>query len=125
MIDAAEVLADHFGALADILTGVELDAIEEAAWALLIEIERLEKGLCALPAGPDFQRYSSAQELAEAARQRIDVMDAHLISAQRAKVAIGALLGAFEDALAAGQQAEYLVNEIDRQILQLQQGTTP
>lgn len=121
MIDAAEVLTAHFEELSDALAGVDLAGIESAAWALLASIESLDRGLDPIPDNaPDFTAYNNARALAAAAQHRIDVMDAHLIRAQRAHAALGELLGAFEDAFAAGQQAEYLTQEIDRQILTLQ-----
>lgn len=121
MIDAAEVLESHFEELADSLAGVDLAGIEDAAWALLIAIERLDKGLDPIPdTNPDFSACFNPRELAAAARRHVDNLDGLLIRAQQAHRAIGDLLGAFEDAFAAGQQAEYITQEIDRFILSLE-----
>ena len=121
MIDAIDVLTSHFQELADSLSGVDLGAIESAAWALLIAVESLDRGLGVLPMpGPDFTNCTSARDLAAAAQQRIDVMDAHLILHQRAHAAIGALLLAFEQAREAGEAAEHITREIDRLILTLE-----
>jgi hypothetical protein len=121
MIDAAEVMESHFDALAESMAGVDLAGIEDAAWQLLIEIESLDKRLAPLPdTGPDFMQCQTPRELADNARRHVDRLDSHLIQHQRAQAAIGALLGAFEDAFSAGQQAEYIIREIDRQMLTLE-----
>lgn len=121
MNEAADVLTAHFEALIDRLAGVDLIAVEEACRALLITIESLDKGLGVLPdAIPDFTNYTTPRDLADAARHRIEVMDAHLIQHQRAHTAIGELLTAFEQAHEAGFAAEQLVREIDRMILNLE-----
>ena len=121
MIDAIDVLNSHFQELADALAGVDLAGIEEAAWALLIEIERLDRSLGVLPdTAPDFSACFNPHELASTARRHIDVMDSHLIRAQRAQAALLPLMCAIEDAFAASQQAEYITREIDRLILNLE-----
>lgn len=121
MIDAIDVLTAHFEELNDALAGVDLGGIEEAGWALLIAIECHDRGLGVLPdTNPDFSACTTPSELAGMAQRRIDTMDAHLLQHQRAHRALGDLLGAFEDAFAASQQAEYITQEIDRFILSLE-----
>ena len=124
MIAMADRLNAHFQELDDALAGVDLAGLEEAAWQLLFEIERQEKGLGVVPdAGPDFTNCTSAHELADAAQRRIDLMDSRLNRAQQAHKVIGKLLTAFEQARDSGQQAEQLVREIDRLILTLERDT--
>ena len=53
-------------------------------------------------------------------RDSIDTLDAHLRQHQRAHAALLPLFDAFEQAREAGEQAERLVNELDRQILTLE-----
>ena len=121
MIDSIDVLNSHFEALAEILAGVDLAGIEDAGWQLLIAIEALDKGLGPIPdTGPDFTNCTSARELADMARQRIDRLDAHLIQHQRAQAALLPLFGAFEAAREAGEAAERIINKLDRQILALE-----
>ena len=125
MIDAAEVLESHFEELADSLAGVDLAGIEDAAWALLIAIESLDRSLSPIPDNaPDFTTCFNPRELADVARQHIDTMDAHLIRAQRAHQALLPLFAAFEQAREAGEQAESLVTKIDYTILYLERETT-
>lgn len=121
MIDAIDGLTAHFEELADSLTQVDLAGIESAAWVLLETIERLDKGLGVLPDNsPDFTGCTNPRDLAAAAQQRIDRLDAHLIQHQRAHQAIGELLLAFEQAREAGEAAEQITREIDRFILTLE-----
>ena len=72
----------------------------------------------------DFQASRAKQQAkpsrATVARRRIDNLDGHLVRAQRAHAAIGALLGAFEDAREAGEAAERITQKIGRQILTLE-----
>ena len=124
MIDAIDTLNAQFQDLGDTLAGVDLGAVEDAGWALLFTIERLDRRLPVLPdTNPDFTSAGNAQELADAARRRIDAMDQHLKQHQQALAAIGSLLGAVEDAFRAGQDAEFTISEIDRQILFLERET--
>ena len=124
MIDAADVLTALFQELGDTLAGVDLDAVEDAGWALLFTIERLDRRLPVLPdSDPDFTSIGNAQELAGMARHRADAMDQHLQQHRTAQAAIGDLLGAFEDAFRAGQDADTLIREIDHQILFLERET--
>ena len=124
MNDAADTLNASFQELGDVLAQVDLAGIEESAWSLLFTIERLDRRLPVLPdTNPDFTSAGNAQELADAARRRIDAMDQHLKQHQQALAAIGSLLGAVEDAFRAGQDAEFTISEIDRQILFLERET--
>lgn len=121
MIDSIDVLTAHFEELNDALAGVDLAGIEDAAWALLIAIEGLDKGLDPIPdTGPDFSTCFNPRELADTARRHIDTLDSHLIRAQRAHQALLPLFAAFEQAREAGERAESLVNEIDYLILNLE-----
>lgn len=122
MIALADNLSAHFQELEDTLTQVDLSEIEASAWALLIEIEGLDRGLGVLPdTGPDFTNCITHHELAESAQRRIAALDAHLNRALSAHTALLAVFGALEDARAAGERADRLVREIDY-ILTLQQG---
>lgn len=121
MIDSIDVLTAHFQELSDVLAGVDLAGIEDAAWALLIAIESLDRGLGVLPdTNPDFSACTTPRELADMAQQRIDNLDGHLIQHQQAHKALLPLFAAFEQAREAGEAAERLVNELDRQILTLE-----
>lgn len=124
MIDSIDVLNSHFSELSDALAGVDLGGIESAAWALLIAIEGLDRSLGVLPdAGPDFSACRTPRALADMAHRQIDAMDAHLIQHQRAHQALIPLMAAFEQAREAGEAAEFYVNEIDRQLLNLERHT--
>ena len=121
MIDAIDTLNAQFQDLGDTLAGVDLGAVEDAGWALLFTIERLDRRLPVLPdTNPDFTSAGNAQELAGMARRRIDAMDQHLQQHRTALAALGNLLGAIEDAFRAGQDADTLIREIDHQILILE-----
>ena len=65
MIDAIDTLNAQFQDLGDTLAGVDLGAVEDAGWALLFTIERLDRRLPVLPdTNPDFTSAGNAQELA-------------------------------------------------------------